>query len=125
MGLMRSKHRQPAHLRLAVWKEGVCLAADICKITRHFPRQMQMSLGLQMQRSAVSVPSNIAEGAARGTRNEFLRFLKISRASLMELDTQTRIARDIELIDEPEILLERVRVQNAKLNALIQFQEAK
>jgi len=117
MGTMRSRHGQPAHLRLRVWKEGVCLAADICKITRHFPRQMQ--------RSAVSVPSNIAEGAARGTRNEFLRFLKISKASLMELDTQIRIAREIELIDEPKSLLERVRVQNAKLNALIQTQEAK
>ncbi len=125
MGTMRSRHGQPAHLRLRVWKEGVSLAADICKITRHFPRQMQMSLGLQMQGSAVSVPSNIAEGAARGSTNEFLRFLRISRASLMELDTQIRIARNIELINEPETLLERIRAQNAKLNALIQTREAK
>ncbi|WP_223846184.1 four helix bundle protein [Wenzhouxiangella sp. AB-CW3] len=123
---MRSEHRrQPNHLRLTVWKEGVSLAADICRLTRHFPRQVQFGLGLQMQRSAISVPSNIAEGAARGSEKELLRFLKISRGSLMELDTQIRIASEIELFDQPETLLERIRVQNAKLNALIQTQKAK
>ena len=122
---MSNERLQPAHLRLAVWKDGVRLAADVCKVTRSFPRQMQLSLGLQMQRSAVSVPSNIAEGAARGARKEFLRFLKISRASLMELDTQIRIAMDLALIEESNELLERVRIQNARLNALIQTREAK
>lgn len=120
---MTGSFLEPAHLRLEVWKDGVGLAADICKLTRGFPRQMQLSLGLQMQRSAVSVPSNIAEGAARGSRNEFLRFLKISRSSLMELDTQIRIARGLALIDEPKALLERVRIQSARLNALIQTRE--
>ncbi|QOC24111.1 four helix bundle protein [Wenzhouxiangella sp. AB-CW3] len=110
---------------MTVWKEGVSLAADICRLTRHFPRQVQFGLGLQMQRSAISVPSNIAEGAARGSEKELLRFLKISRGSLMELDTQIRIASEIELFDQPETLLERIRVQNAKLNALIQTQKAK
>ena len=115
----RSNGPQPGHFRLDVWKDSIALAGDIFRHARAFPRQAQFSLGLQMQRSAVSVPSNIAEGAARGTKAEFIRFLRISRASLMELDTQIRIANDLELLHQADNLLERIRVLNARLNALI------
>ena len=104
---------QPGHFRLKVWKNALSLASDIFKAAQGFPRQVQFSLGLQMQRSAVSVPSNIAEGAGRGSAAEFVRFLKISRASLMELDTQVRIAGDLDLLKEPEVRLERIRILNA------------
>ena len=114
-----SSGSQPGHFRLEVWKDAIALAGDIFREARAFPRQAQFSLGLQMQRSAVSVPSNIAEGAARGTKAEFIRFLKISRASLMELDTQIRIANDLKLVSQTDDLLERIRVLNARLNALI------
>ncbi|MGY6587664.1 MAG: four helix bundle protein [Wenzhouxiangella sp.] len=110
---------RPAHFQLDVWRDGVVLGSTVCRMTKRFPRQLQFSLGLQMQRAAISVPSNIAEGAARGSPTEFRRFLKIARSSLMELDTQIRIADKLGLLEESERILEEIQCLNARLNGLL------
>jgi four helix bundle protein len=74
-----------AHKKLDVWKESVDLAVEIYRVTEAFPKSELYSLTSQMRRAAVSVPSNIAEGAARSTGKEFMQFLMIARGSLSEL----------------------------------------
>jgi len=85
------------HKDLEVWKEAVGLAVTCYDITKEFPRVEQFGLASQMRRAAISVASNIAEGAARASAKEFVQFLYISLGSASELDTQIEIARKIGL----------------------------
>ncbi len=81
-----------SHKDLEVWKKSIDLVQAIYKLTESFPKSEQFSLSVQMQRSAISVPSNIAEGSGRMSRGDYIRFLYIVRGSLLELDTQIEIA---------------------------------
>jgi len=87
------------HKDLTVWKKSIELAIHIYKMTATFPKQETYGLGQQMRRAAVSVASNISEGAARGNKREFARYLYIAAGSLSELDTQLEIADAIEIGD--------------------------
>lgn len=100
------------------------LVKQVYTLTRSFPDDEKFGLTSQMRRSAISVPSNIAEGAARGTAKEFVRFLQVARASLMELDTQVWLAKDLEyLSDTSELRQQLVRIL-AMLNGLIRRKAA-
>ena len=83
------------HHELEVWQEGVCLVKDVYVLTSSFPASEVYGLSNQMRRAAVSVPSNIAEGAARASKKEMLQFLFVARGSLMELETQWTIAKQL------------------------------
>jgi len=80
------------HKRLEAWKRALELVTDVYKLTGAFPAQERYALVDQMRRAAVSIPCNIAEGAARQTKKEFAQFLHVARGSLSELDTQLEIA---------------------------------
>ena len=80
------------HKRLEAWKRALELVTDVYKLTDAFPAQERYALVDQMRRAAVSIPCNIAEGAARQTKKEFAQFLHVARGSLSELDTQLEIA---------------------------------
>jgi four helix bundle protein len=80
-----------------IWKQGVSLAINCYKLTEHFPKSELYGLTSQIRRSSVSVPSNIAEGYGRRTKNEYVQFLHIALGSLRELDTQLIIAREVNL----------------------------
>ena len=85
---------------LIVWQKSVELVSDVYKITKQFPKAELYGLASQMQRSAVAIPSNIAEGHARNHKAEFVQFLGIAYASSAELDTQIIIAKkEYEAID--------------------------
>jgi four helix bundle protein len=77
---------------LVVWQKSVELVSEIYKATSTFPREEMFGLTSQLRRSAVSVPSNIAEGQGRATKGEFIQFLATARGSLFELKTQVHIA---------------------------------
>jgi len=94
-----------AHHDLKVWQEGMRLVEIVYRETSEFPDCERFGLIPQMQRAAVSVPSNIAEGAGRGGDKEFLRYLAIARGSLCELETQFRIARRLGYISELENII--------------------
>jgi four helix bundle protein len=101
------------HRKLDVWNLAMELATHVYKATADFPREEVYSLRDQIRRAAVSVPSNIAEGAARQTRKEFANFLHVAQASLSELDTQLELARRFGYLDEERLraldqLMERI-----------------
>ena len=79
------------HKKLEVWKLAMEIAEDIYELTEKFPSPEKFGMVSQMRKSSVSIPSNIAEGAARNTKKEFINFLHIAQGSLSELDTQYRI----------------------------------
>ncbi|MBL9150687.1 MAG: four helix bundle protein [Phycisphaerae bacterium] len=72
---------------LVVWQRSMQLVLDVYKLTQSLPSHERFGLASQMQRSAVSIPTNIAEGYGRTSTREYLRFLEIARGSLQELDT--------------------------------------
>jgi len=77
---------------LEVWKKGIELVDCVYKITASFPNNERFGLVVQMQRSAVSIPSNIAEGFARQYTKEYIQFIYIALGSCAELETQSIIA---------------------------------
>ncbi len=80
---------------LKVWEKAIHLTIEIYKITENFPKEEIYGLTSQMRRSAVSIPSNIAEGRNRGTRKDFCNFLRIALGSCAELSTQIEIAKKL------------------------------
>ena len=92
-----------SHKDLEVWKKSIDLVQAIYKLTESFPKSEQFSLSVQMQRSAISVTSNIAEGSGRMSRGDYIRFLYIARGSLLELDTQLEIANRLGYISNERL----------------------
>ncbi len=84
---------------LEIWKKGIELVKNIYDTTNQFPDREIYSLTSQIRRSAVSIPSNIAEGFRRMHAKEFQRFLSIALGSLAELETQVVIAKELSYID--------------------------
>ncbi len=80
------------HEQLEAWKFAMQLVKAVYPMTSDFPAEERYGLAQQRQRAAVSIPSNIAEGAGRNGAKEFLNFIGISRGSLAELETQLRLA---------------------------------
>jgi four helix bundle protein len=91
------------HKDLDVWKRGIELVSLIYRFTQNFPKEELYGLTSQIRRSAVSIPSNIAEGSARFSRKELTHFLYISLGSLSELETQMIIAQNIGYIKDNEM----------------------
>jgi len=83
------------HKDLDVWQAAVQLAGRVYTLTKSYPADEKFGLVSQMRRAAVSIASNIAEGAARQTKKEFIQFLCIAAGSASELDTQIEISRII------------------------------
>jgi four helix bundle protein len=87
------------HEDLRVWRMGIDLAKAIYRASACIPVEERFGLASQLRRAAVSVPANIAEGAARGRSREFSRFLSIAQGSLAELDTHVTLARELYEMD--------------------------
>ena len=95
--------------KLDVWRKSIDLAEQIYSLIRSLPKEETYALGCQMRRAAVSIPSNIAEGKARGGK-DFVRFLKIADGSRTELETQMVLCERLKYLPSAD-------VENA-LNAL-------
>lgn len=88
--------------KLKVWQKGIELVVDIYKSTNTFPKEELYGLTSQIKRSAISVPSNIAEGSGRGSDKDFNRFLDIALGSSFELETQITIAKRLNFISDKD-----------------------
>jgi four helix bundle protein len=83
-----------------VWQKSVDLVTSIYSKTMNFPKEELYGLTNQIRRAAISIPSNIAEGFGRSSKNEFKRFLQISVGSIFELQTQLEIAKNLNFLSE-------------------------
>ncbi|MBB5674666.1 four helix bundle protein [Xanthomonas arboricola] len=95
------------------------LVEAIYRLSHDFPDSERFGLTAQMRRAAISVPSNIAEGAARRSTAEYLRYLSMARGSLAELDTQLQIAARLQFGSPDTATLDLLNRTFARLNALI------
>lgn len=100
------------HKNLNAWIKSFEFVKEIYSITEKFPVEERYNLVSQMRRSAVSVPVNIAEGAARKSNKEFIQFLHIALGSMTELDTLILLSADLGFIDQSECnkLIEKLDV---------------
>jgi four helix bundle protein len=96
---------------LKIWQKGRKFVKDIYILTRKFPKEELIVLTTQMRRAAISIPSNIAEGAGRGTDKDFSRFIDIATGSSFELESLIYVGFDLEYYSEEEldIYLEKIQ----------------
>ena len=106
---------------LIVWQEGHKLVLLIYKSTKQFPRDEQFGLVSQMRRSAVSITSNIAEGFIRRSYKDKLNFFTISKGSLIELENQLLISKDVTYLDlaDYNVINEQIKKVRMLLSAFI------
>ena len=97
------------------------LVEKVYAVTKSFPKEEQYVLSSQIRRSAISVPSNIAEGAARKGNKENLQFLYISLGSLSELETQILISKRINILDSETELIHLIEKTRKKLLNFIKY----
>ena len=88
---------------LLVWQRGMDLVVETYKLTRGFPKEELYGLTSQVRRSALSIPSDIAEGQGRGVGAEFAHHLRISQGSLQELETQLLLAERLQYVSAAEL----------------------
>jgi len=86
--------------QLNIWKKGIELVKEIYKLTEGFPKEEMYGLVAQMRRSAISIPSNVAEGFKRHHNKEYKQFLYITLGSCAELETQITISKELRYVQE-------------------------
>lgn len=98
-------------LKPSKWKEAMTEVKEVYKLTASFPKEETYGLVSQIRRTAVSIPGNIAEGAARNSNKEFSQFLYVSLGSLAELETQLLLSEELGFFRNDEIngSIERIR----------------
>src|SRR5688500_5799714 len=102
---------------LLVWQNAMMLVTDVYRATESFPNREIYGLTNQVRRSAVSVPSNIAEGKGRFSKKEFVQFLATARGSLCELQTQLEIARNLGYLQTDHF--EQLDVQSREVGRMV------
>jgi four helix bundle protein len=117
----KEKKKLQSHKDLDVWKRSMELVANIYRMTRDFPHEELYGFSSQIRRSAISIPSNIAEGAARNSSKEYKQFLYISLGSVAEIETQILIAEKLGFLKAGNSLLEDVSAIRKMLTGLISY----
>jgi four helix bundle protein len=107
------------HKDLDVWKKSIGFVTDIYKETEKFPKSELYGLTSQVRRAAISIPSNIAEGATRKSKTEFKQFLYIALSSASEVETQLIIAKNLQFLKENEGLLNDLSCISKMIQGLI------
>lgn len=115
---MRGKIK--THKDLDVWKDSIELVAKIYQLVSNFPEEERFGLVDQIKRAKISIPSDIAEGAARNSQKEFLQFLHIALGSIAELETQLIISKKLGFLNN-ENIFEDLETIKSKLLGLIRY----
>ena len=106
---------------LEVWKRAMSVAKQVYVATKQFPAEEKFGITSQIQRAAVSIASNIAEGAGRGSDKDFVHFLNIALGSAFEVETQMLLSKDLGYTEENDCksILESLHIIQPQLQALI------
>ncbi|MFA6294424.1 MAG: four helix bundle protein [Victivallales bacterium] len=113
------------HKDLDVWKKSIDLVEYLYKLTKEFPKEEAYSLTSQIRRSVVSIPSNIAEGAARNSKKEYVQFLYIALGSAAELETQLIISARLGYLNSSTEFLSQLNDITKMLVGLISYLKRK
>jgi four helix bundle protein len=92
-----------SHRDLIVWQKGMKLAIEVYRLSKLMPKEEQYRLTSQLLRAVASVPANIAEGHARGTRKDYANFINIARGSLAEVETLLELAYSVGLLKPADV----------------------
>ncbi len=114
-----------SYKELIVWQKSMILVKELYIITESFPENEKFGLISQIRRASVSIPSNIAEGWGRLSRKNYIHFLRISRGSLFELETQVLISKELNYINDSDIIEDLIIEISKMLNSLIKKLEEK
>ena len=109
------------HKDLDVWKQSMVLAEQVYTLTKEFPSDEKYGLISQMKRAVVSIPSNIAEGAARKGNKEYIQFLYIAMGSLSELETQILLSQRLQFVNSVDNYLVQIEKIMLMLFGLIRY----
>jgi len=109
---------EQSHRDLIAWQEAMNLVEAVYRVTSIFPKEEAFGLIAQMRRAAISIPSNIAEGAARNSSREFFQYLGVATASMAELETQLELAERLKILAKDTDILVRVRRVGRLVNSL-------
>ncbi len=118
-----------SYRELIVWQKSIDLVTALYRLTEKFPRSEVYGLTSQIKRCSISIPSNIAEGRYRGTRKDFVQFLRVSYASGAELETQLEIAKRLSFLSTSEynetcaLLSEIMRMLNSMIAKLGSYKQ--
>ena len=113
------------HHDLDVWKRSISYVTKIYELTETFPSEGRFGLISQIRRSAISIPSNVAEGAARCSDKEFLQFLYICLGSVAELETQLIISNNLKFMESSDQLLSELNEIKKMTLGLIEYVKSK
>lgn len=123
------KNTLHSYRELIVWQKSIDLVVVLYSLIQKFPQSEMYSLSSQMKRSAISIPSNIAEGRYWGTRKDFVQFPRVAYASGAELETQLEIAKRLSFVSTSEynkvcaLLSEIMRMLNGMLSKLGSYKQ--
>ncbi len=108
---------------LEIWRESIKLVGEVYKLTETLPDSEKFGLVSQMNRCAVSIPSNIAEGCSKDSQKDFTRFLKISLGSAFELETQFEICLELKLIEKGMVknVISELTTLQKRIKALVNY----
>lgn len=113
------------HKDLEVWKQSMGLVDMVYLMTRSFPKEEIYGLTSQIRRAAVSIPSNIAEGAARRSSKEFIQFLHVALGSVSEVETQAIIAQRLNYADDTSSIDEQIEKVRKLILGLVRYLKRK
>jgi four helix bundle protein len=108
--------------RLDVWRDSIALGKVIYRLTEDFPTRERFGLVAQLRSSVVSISSNIAEGAGRGSQKELARFLRIAIGSICELESQIELAIELGMKPSPEITAQVDRTRRRLIRLVTRIQ---
>lgn len=113
--------------KLDVWNDARFLIKEVYILTSKLPSTEKFGLTSQINRCSISIPANIAEGCAKDSQKDFVRFLQISLGSAYELESHLILCGDLNFIDEKEVVLiiEKLQVLQRRITALKRYNQSK